>query len=1492
MRTGAIFARGSCRALKWMALFGVMFALGAGSAAAQASFTSAEWTPEENELKIGMDAKVWSRSPTEVAKDFTVSWGSGVDAMMATGTTSNIPTSDTGAQMEFMVTLSAAIPTGAGGNDGRTGIVVAYSGPADEGGAAVNAQGILDTSAGHEPTVNDQSITVTEKDVRPMLESIDDMTFKKGDAIEPFMLPAATGNATFTYAVSDLPAGLAFASASDMRMVSGTPTTVTEEIVTYTATDTGRPSGPVATSTRFTITVTDKPDAPSAPVVTPTPGISRSLSVKWMMPEDNNADIFDYEVRYRKVGAPRWQDHTADLRTSTSAMFSDLEVGDEYEFAVRARNDVGWSDWSEPGKGTPEAEVLSVTMSAALMTIPEGSSTEIIATTNRPVAMDDGTVTVNLTVVGEATLSTNSITIGAGDMSGMVMLTSTVDDDHVDDTVTVVATGTGITGDHQLAITVTDPEPAAALDVMVSAAPTTIAEGGTSTITAMANRMVMASDGAVTVNLRVVGEATLSMPSITIAEGADSGTVTLTSTEDDDYENDTVTVTATGTGVAADHPNVEITVTDPAPAAVLEVMVSAAPTKIAEGGTSTITAMANRMVMAADGVVTVNLRVVGEATLSANSITIGAGDTSGTVTLTSTEDDDYEDDTVTVTASGTGIADDHPNVEITVTDPAPPATLSVTVSAAPTTIAEGKTSTITATANRMVAEADGVVTVNLSVVGDGTLSADSITIDAGDTSGTVTLTSTEDDDYEDDTVTVTASGVGINGNHEVEIAVTDNDQAPVQAVRRGQLTAFELIGSDVSEKTIAGTKRYHVPEGAQNVQLSVTVQWTHDEIHKIGYDTAQRVDVRISSDRDTTGNSPAGAANWLSWIDDDGDVHFAQYAAWDAGHGYSTASIEVKTPREGEIPAAQRRSTRHVKSREGKIDVLILHDNHEAENDAFYIEAFDSQYSNVDLGATRAVNKITPEVVIEDDEDQSVTVKMGTRTSSTVYEGDSGDDVPEFTVAADPRRYDLPLEVRLDMVDLGGTTVSAGEISVSAGSLTLNDGNTGNSDTVTVHLPASDGNRVDDDYELQASVNVYSVSSGGYRTIEGASHPITVLDRHKLPEVTVSPKTGTVEEGGTIELTVRINRNPSNTPVNNEEKLQYTQEEVTVMLDMGMGSTASRNDFSPVESVVFPKRERGAYTAEKTVEVMVTADNELDDMEVLVLDAMVAGADTKNGSEKDSHPAVSTLTIEEGTAKLVWAKTQDEVEAAVYAAKNAGMGDDMMFNPGDVVEVMGSALFNAAEGVTVSYSTMSSDGSVASTSVDNAGMAMVTAMGAGMADITITAHASMPSGVKILDQTDPREASIMFPVEVGLEALTLMLTGPEDMNVVEGGMGAMVTVTANRAVTEEVTVRLMRDRAMSTASDADFTAEPIVIAAGMMTGSTMVMAVEDGMMESVDNMAEELVLYGMAEGMAGEVSGQVKLYLWDAAVPALPVIAQLLLAALMALGGYRRYRRR
>ena len=281
------------------------------------------------------------------------------------------------------------------------------------------------------------------------------------------------------------------------------------------------------------------------------------------------------------------------------------------------------------------------------------------------------------------------------------------------------------------------------------------------------------------------------------------------------------------------------------------------------------------------------------------------------------------------------------------------------------------------------------------------------------------------------------------------------------------------------------------------------------------------------------------------------------------------------------------------------------------------------------------------------------------------------------------------------------------------------------------------------------------------------------------------------------------------------------------------------------------------------------------------------------GNGAASNEATATPPV-----RLVWAKSEQEVAAVIAAAMAVGFGDGMAFDVGEQIEIPGSALFNAAEGASLSYAAVSSDSTVASAGIIDAITVTVTAVTGGMADITITATATPPSGLTINPQTSPREASITFPVEVGLEALALTLSGPADgTNLVEGGRavdgtaGAVtVTVTANRPVTEAVTVTLRLDRAMSTstATADDFEAEPIVIAAGGTTGSTTVTAVEDGMAEKM----EELVLFGLAAENAGPVTGEVRLRLWDAAVPALPIIAQLLLAAFLAIGGYRRYLRR
>ena len=103
---------------------------------------------------------------------------------------------------------------------------------------------------------------------------------------------------------------------------------------------------------------------------------------------------------------------------------------------------------------------LVVTLSAEPMEIVAGDTTMITATANRAVTVGDGAVTINLTVVGDGTLDPESITIAMGEMSGSAMLTA-------NESVTVVATGSGVSGLMQVAVTATDaPEPVPALPLI------------------------------------------------------------------------------------------------------------------------------------------------------------------------------------------------------------------------------------------------------------------------------------------------------------------------------------------------------------------------------------------------------------------------------------------------------------------------------------------------------------------------------------------------------------------------------------------------------------------------------------------------------------------------------------------------------------------------------------------------------------------------------------------------------------------------------------------------------------------------------------------------------------------------------------------------------------------------------------------------------------------------------------------------------------------
>ena len=658
--------------------------------------------------------------------------------------------------------------------------------------------------------------------------------------------------------------------------------------------------------------------------------------------------------------------------------------------------------------------------------------------------------------------------------------------------------------------------------------------------------------------------------------------------------------------------------------------------------------------------------------------------------------------------------------------------------------------------------------------------------------------------------------------------------------------SISIGGED--ERTIGGAKRLHLMEG-ERTELSITLDWSVQQLRDIyaADSTPSPVMVYFEVMEKYDG------ADWLSRIDltgDDRDVLDARDA------------VSVKIPTK---PSGSANANARVSSAPGKVRFAILEDD-DAEDEAFTIAVLASESRGVSTRSTSGNKLMTGTYVIDDDETQGLNIK---RTSKgTIYE--TGDD-QEFEITADPELVDLSLDIRLDLTNADDSAVSrAYGVSPTSGTIA-----SGGKIEATVDVDNNDGNRMDDDLELHAEI-----VSRNRDDIEAASLEFTVLDVHKLPHLTVDPASDTVAEGGEIELTLTLDRNPRNTRAVDPEAREYTSEAIDVMVD----TLPEGIEITP-RPVKFPKHNgKAPWTQEMKVEVTAKPNDDLDGERMVALTFEAAGTMAENGmgsGDGDEHMAVATLTIEDGTDKLVWARSPEEVEAAVMAAKKAGMGDDMTFTEGEMIELKGNDLFGTAEGVTAGYTAMV-EGDAVSYS-ESGGVVTITADSMGMAKVTITARASRPSGAVVInDQTDPREASITIALEVGLVALSIELSGPEEMNIVEGGMGGMVTATANRAVTEATVVNLMRDRAMSSAADADFTAEPITIMAGQMKGSTMVMAVEDNMMENDDNMAEELVLYGMAADNAGEVTGHVKFYIWDAAVPALPVIAQLLLAAFLA----------
>ena len=478
------------------------------------------------------------------------------------------------------------------------------------------------------------------------------------------------------------------------------------------------------------------------------------------------------------------------------------------------------------------------------------------------------------------------------------------------------------------------------------------------------------------------------------------------------------------------------------------------------------------------------------------------------------------------------------------------------------------------------------------------------------------------------------------------------------------------------------------------------------------------------------------------------------------------------------------------------------------------------------------------------------------------------------TLMADPDPDDLIWNTGLN-VNTAGYELTPGTIAVTkddpTGTVTAVDES---APEITITPAASDQNRTDDTILLRALL------TGTVNDLPGLEPlPIKFADIHKLPAAdkitakaymddgkgkkTTDEAMSVMEGGDPVHVTVTVDRETAGYPsgealivtptaASSGQGLDFRLDPVSFEIASGMGKKSA--DFK----------------------LYALADDDVG-AEDLVLNLVTKGKKPSNGAGEST--GTFTIAIGDETTPLLEPKPDAEVMATVTAKRTAAAGGDKLWTPGEMFSIMTSDLFSSSNpvGLSASSSSPSVGASVAGDTIT------LTAMSVGTATIKIIGSVDAPS---VTTQTISNLATVEFDVTVDELPLAITLSTPsvEELNLTEG-KSVMVTATANRAVTMDTMVELFATG--GTASPSDYTVDPnpIQIMSGEMTGTTMVMAMDDDMAET----SETLTLEGRVGSMK---TNALTFTIWDAAVPALPVIAQLLLAAFLALGGYRRYLRR
>ena len=1086
-----------------------------------------------------------------------------------------------------------------------------------------------------------------------------------------------------------------------------------------------------------------------------------------------------------------------------------------------------------------ERPALTFTVAPTTILENAGTATVTLATTDRTGITADTAIALSLagtaTKGTDYTISSESLTLTAGQSSVTATITATMDtasDDNETVVVTASSGGTAIGTAQTVTITETPPMLSIAVD------PASIAEAaGTSTVT-VSTGTAFAADQTIALTLggtaTEISDYTIGSTSLTLTAGATSVTTTVTAVQDTvDEPDETVIVSAANGATAIGSATVTITDDDDAPT----LSIAVDPASIAEAaGTSTVTVSTGATSFAT--VQTISLTLDGTATetsdftLGSTSLTLTAGQTSVTTTVIAVQDNiDDDAETVLITASHNN-SDIGTQQTVTITDD--DATPTLTVSVNPASIAENAgTSTVTVSTGTTTFAGDQMIALEVGGTAtkgdDYTIGAESLTLTAGQSSVTATVTAVDDlldDDAE--TVVITASAGGTTIGTAQTITITDDDDAPALTVSVSPASIAEAVGTSTvtvgtggsiftDDQTITlevggtATKGDDYTIGAESLTLAAgqtSVTTTVSAVQDIIDDDAETVVITASA-----GGTPIGSATVTITDDDATPVLTVSVNPAMIAEAAGTSTVTVGT---GGTAFAS-------------VQTIALEVGGTAtKGDDYTIGAESLTLAAGQTSVTTTVSAVQ-DIIDDDAETVIITASNGTSTigSATVTITDD-DATPVLTVSVNPAMIAEAAggstvtvgtggtafaSVQTIALEVGGTATKGDDYTIGAESLTLAAGQTSVTTTVTA---------VQD--TIDESNETVIVNAGNGSTAIGSA-TVTITDDDAAPTLTFSVSAASIgEAAGTSTVTVSTGTGST----------FETVQTITLALD---GTAAETDDFTIAStSLTLPA---GAGTAASSATTTVTAvQDQIDEAgETVLIDA-----------SRNSNAV--------GTRQTVTITDDDDPPVPTFTVSSASIGEAAGTSTVTVGTGTGST-FETAQTITLAL-----DGTAAETDdFTIASTSLTLPAGAGTAASSVTTVVTA-----VQDRIDEAGETVLIDASRNSNAVgtrqTVTITDDDDppvptFTVSSASIGeaagiSTVTVGTGTGSTFETaqTITLALDGTAAETDDFTIASTSLTLPAGAGTAASSVTTVVTAVQDRIDEAGETVLIDASRNGNA------------------------------------------